>query len=87
MKLFFLPCLFILLSVALSAQKKDTIKVATDTARVPKRSFEASLFENDDTLTRNDYLLSIEKVFQMLNKASALSQSVPAITINGSPYE
>ena len=37
------------------------------------------MFANDDTLTRNDYLLSLEKVFQMLNKAFALSQPVPAI--------
>ena len=72
MKLLSLVGLFILSCISLSAQVKDT-------ARLPKKSFEASLFANDDTLTRNDYLLSLEKVFQMLNKASALSQPVPAI--------
>jgi potassium efflux system protein len=50
-----------------------------DTTKSPNRSLESSLFANDDTLTRNDYLLSISKVFQMLNKASSLSQPVPAI--------
>ena len=72
MKLLSLVGLFILSCISLSAQVKDT-------ARLPKKSFEASLFANDDSLTRNDYLLSLEKVFQMLNKASALSQPVPAI--------
>jgi hypothetical protein len=42
------------------------------------KSLESSLFANDDTLTRNDYLLNISKVFQMLNKASSMSQPVPA---------
>ncbi|MEP6952089.1 MAG: mechanosensitive ion channel domain-containing protein [Ginsengibacter sp.] len=91
MKLFSLVVLFILSATGLSAQVKDTIRAIQikdtvrtqqlkDTSKAPGRSFEASLFDNDDSLTRNDYLLSIEKVFQLLNKASALSQSVPAIT-------
>jgi potassium efflux system protein len=83
MKLLLLVGLLIVSSVSLSAQVKDTLRAsqAKDTARVPRRSFEASLFDNDDSLTRNDYLLSIEKMFQMLNKASALSQTIPAITV------
>src|SRR5450432_634818 len=87
MKLISLVGLFILSCISLRAQVKDTVrtsrdtvKTSRDTARAPRRSFEASLFDNDDSLTRNDYLLSLEKVFQMLNKASALSQSIPAIT-------
>src|SRR6185295_8099203 len=61
--------------------KSDTTgsRVKSDTARIHRRSFD--LFENDDTLTRNDYLLSFGKVFQLLNKASALSQPVPAILL------
>lgn len=54
-----------------SAQVKDTVKNQ-------KKNYE-SLFANDDTLTRNDYLLSIEKMFQVLNKASAVAQPVPSI--------
>ena len=90
MKILSLVGLFILFCNSLPAQVKDTTRIpgvkdtiraplAKDTARPSRKSFEASLFDNDDSLTRNDYLLSIEKVFQMLNKASALSQSVPAI--------
>lgn len=82
MKLLSLVGLFMVSCISLSAQVKDTTRVPAvkDTARVPKKSFEASLFDSDDSLTRNDYLLSLEKVFQMLNKAAALSQSIPAIT-------
>jgi len=72
MKLFPLFCLFILSFISLSAQ-------VTDTSRLPKKSLETTLFANDDTLTRSDYLLSLGKVFQMLNKVSTLSQPVPAI--------
>ena len=62
-----------------SPGKSDTARlpVKSDTARLHRRSFD--LFENDDTLTRNDYLLSFGKVFQLLNKASSLSQPVPDI--------
>lgn len=71
MKSFLLIFLIIFFGVTASAQPKDS-------AKLPKRSFE-SLFAVDDTLTRNDYLLSIEKVFQALNKTNILSQPVPAI--------
>ncbi|MEO6814898.1 MAG: mechanosensitive ion channel domain-containing protein [Ginsengibacter sp.] len=72
MKLNSLLYLLIFSCITVSAQVKDT-------AQSPKRHSEYSLFANDDTLTRNDYLLSIEKIFQTLNKASVLSQPVPAI--------
>jgi len=74
MKIFPLFGLLILLGIALSAQVNDT-------ARQTKKSFETSMFADDDTLTRNDYLLGIEKVFQLLNKASSLSQPIPAIIL------
>ena len=72
MKLFSLIILFIFSSITTSAQVKDT-------ALSPKKSIETSFFANDDTLTRNDYLLSIEKIFQTLNKAFAVAQPVPVI--------
>lgn len=72
MRIQFLIAIFIVSFGSTSAQVNDS-------ARLPKRSFESSLFANDDTLTRNDYLLSISKVFQLLNKTSTLSQPVPAI--------
>jgi len=72
MKILSLFGLSLISCISLSAQVKDT-------TGVPKKSFEASLFANDDTLTRSDYLLSLEKVFQLLNKASTLAQPVPAI--------
>jgi potassium-dependent mechanosensitive channel len=74
MKLLRILLFFIIPGTVATAQTRDT-------ARIPRRSFENSLFENDDTLTRNDYLLDIGKVFQLLNKASALSQPVPAILV------
>lgn len=40
---------------------------------------QSSIFGNSDTITRNDYLLSIEKVFQALNQAAILSQPIPSI--------
>ena len=72
MKLFSLFYVLIFACTLLSAQVKDT-------SHILKRPSEFSLFSSDDTLTRNDYLLSIEKVFQTLNKASVLSQPVPSI--------
>src|SRR5665213_1603450 len=71
MKSLLLVGLYICCCLGLSAQVKDS-------ARLQKKSFEA-MFANDDTLTRNDYLLTFEKVFQVLNKAYAISQPVPEI--------
>jgi len=51
----------------------------TDTTQLPVRPPEVSIFSNNDTITRNDYLLSIERIFQTLNKASVLSEPVPNI--------
>ncbi|MEO9144647.1 MAG: mechanosensitive ion channel domain-containing protein [Ginsengibacter sp.] len=73
MKPFFSAVLFCLLCIGANAQlKKDTLKTH-------KRSFESSLFSNDDSLTRSDYLLSIGKIFKTLNEASIVSQPVPFI--------
>ncbi|MEO8852521.1 MAG: hypothetical protein ABI359_02005, partial [Ginsengibacter sp.] len=38
-----------------------------------------SIFANTDTITSNDYLLSIEKAFQALNQATVLSEPIPSI--------
>ena len=50
-----------------------------DSNPLPGQHSEIPFFSPNDTVTRNDYLLSIEKIFQTLNKASVLSQPVPAI--------
>jgi potassium efflux system protein len=71
MKLLLLFGLCILSCPGLSAQVKDS-------ASLQKKSFEA-MFANDDTLTRNDCLLSLEKAFQVLNKGYTISQPVPEI--------
>jgi small-conductance mechanosensitive channel len=55
-----------------SAQQKDSVPHSGGPT-VP------SIFSNADTITTNDYLLSIEKVFQVLNKVPVLSQPVPYI--------
>jgi len=69
MKVFCFISLFVFSSLRVFAQDDSSFK----------RPPEASIFSNNDTVTRNDYLLSIEKVFQTLNKASVLSQPVPSI--------
>ncbi|MDQ2721577.1 MAG: mechanosensitive ion channel [Bacteroidota bacterium] len=70
MKIFQLFILFISLYSAVAAQ---------DTTKLTSRSFDTSLFANDDTLTRNDYLIGIGKVYETLNKSTVISQSVPVI--------
>ncbi|MEO8721293.1 MAG: mechanosensitive ion channel domain-containing protein [Ginsengibacter sp.] len=50
-----------------------------DTGFIKSRHTDSSIFSAIDTVTRNDYLLSIEKVFQTFNKAAVLSQPVPVI--------
>ena len=72
MKRFLFIAIFLFPSLCLLAQNKDSILV-------PTRPPEPSIFSTTDTITRNDYLLSIEKVYQVLNKASVLSQPVPTI--------
>ncbi|HUZ57589.1 MAG TPA: mechanosensitive ion channel domain-containing protein [Hanamia sp.] len=71
MKLLFSVCLLIV-CISASAQVKDTVKKN-------KRNYE-SIFANDDTLTKSDYLQSFEKMFQALNKASVVAQPVSEIT-------
>ena len=70
MKILFSVCL-VFICFSASAQGKDTVVNQ-------KRNYE-SLFANDDTLTRNDYLQSIERMFQALNKASIVAQPVSEI--------
>ena len=78
MKPYFFAALFFLSSNLLCAQVKDSAKIK-DTLKAHKKSWEASLFADDDTLTRNDYLMSLEHMFRTLNKASQLEQPVPDI--------
>src|SRR6185437_5793763 len=70
MKILFSVCL-VFICFSASAQGKDTVVNQ-------KKNYE-SLFGNDDTLTRNDYLQSIERMFQALNKASVVAQPVSEI--------
>ena len=59
----------------------SAVVFAQNDTNQPKRPPEVSIFSNTDTVTRNDYLLSIERVFQTLNKASVLSEPVPNIQV------
>src|SRR6185437_5195478 len=72
MKLFRLTILLIFLHGAAMAQ---------DTIRPHRRSLDSTMFANDDTLTRSDYLLAIGRIFQTLNKASAAGQPTYAINM------
>ncbi|MGN6803380.1 MAG: mechanosensitive ion channel family protein [Ginsengibacter sp.] len=72
MKRFLVLIFFLFSSTFVSAQRNDSISL-------PPAPSAPSLFSTKDTITKNDYLLSLEKVFQVLNKASVLSQPVPSI--------
>jgi potassium efflux system protein len=72
MKFTVLAGLFIFSFVTISAQVKDS-------SGSRRRSFDSTMFAGDDTLTRSDYLLNFEKVYQKLNKGNSMSQRVPAI--------
>lgn len=41
-----------------------------------KKSFDSTMFSDDDTLTRSDYLQGIEKMFRVLNQAPAITQAL-----------
>jgi len=72
MKIVLLFCLFVISLAPVSGQLKQSPKPK-------KRSLESRLLADDDTLTLNDYLLSIGRVFQLVDKASALQGPVPLI--------
>ena len=78
MKSLFLSVLFTIFFTGVYAQIKDSSK-AGGKLKLHKKSWEISPFANDDSLTRNDYLLSFERMFRALNKASAMEQPVPEI--------
>lgn len=69
MKSFIFTTLYLFSFISLSAQKRDSI---------PSTSA-SSIFSNTDSITTNDYLLTIEKTFQVLNKVPVLAQPVPSI--------
>ena len=70
--LFILFSMFLLITV----RAQDTLKLSTKT-------FDSTLFASDDTLTKNDYLSGLGKIFQTLNKVSGISQTNVVInTIN-----
>ncbi|MEO6905730.1 MAG: mechanosensitive ion channel domain-containing protein [Ginsengibacter sp.] len=71
MKLFCFIGLFLFFCLGAQAQN--------DTTHLTSLHPEVPIFSTNDTVTRNDYLLSIEKIFQTLNKSSVLSQPVPII--------
>ncbi len=76
MKFFYTIIILSFFGISVSAQVNDTAKLIKESSGFP-------LFTNVDTLTNNDYLLSIEKMFQTLNKASVLSQQIPSILAMG----
>ena len=53
--------------------------IAQDTVKLSHKSFDSSMFAEDDTLTRNDYLRGIEKAFQTINEAPSVTKSVSVI--------
>ena len=44
-----------------------------------RKTFDSTLFADDDTLTKSDYLQGIERMFKVLNKAPGLAKSINLI--------
>lgn len=62
-------------------QKRDSLR--PDSAR--RRYFDTTLFSDNNTLTSSDYLIQIEKTYQVLNKVPVVTESfdkLNEITIN-----
>lgn len=55
----------------------DTARRGYDTAQ--RRRFDVSIFSDSNTLTRSDYLVSLEKMFETLNKVPVITASLAPI--------
>lgn len=61
-------------------KKQDTAKsVPQDSTRRSRRNFDSTLLADGNTLTRSDYLASLEKIFQILNKVPVVTASFSEI--------
>ena len=69
----FVSCLHAQDSVKLAP--KDSARVAQDSSRRARRSYDSTLFADDNKLTTTDYLISLEKAFQIFNKVPVLVES------------
>lgn len=69
-------CVFVICFIIFS---NSLVAQVSDSAKLVRESSEFSLFVDQDTLTDNDYLLTMEKIFQTMNKTSVLSQQVSPI--------
>ena len=54
---------------------KDSAKIAQDSARRARRSYDSTLFSDNNKLTTTDYLISLEKAFQTFNQVPILTES------------
>ena len=85
MKRLYIVGVFMVLGFVVNAQNSDSLQRHNpnshyaDSLSRRNANSQYSIFGNSDTITRNDYLLSIEKVFQALNQATVLSQPIPSI--------
>ncbi len=53
--------------------------LAQDDTKINRKSFDTTVFADDDTLTRSDYLQGIEKMFKVLNRAPGITQALSVI--------
>src|SRR5665213_937088 len=85
MKRLYIIGVFMVLGFVVNSQNSDSLQRHNpnshyaDSLSRRNANSQYSIFGNSDTITRNDYLLSIEKVFQALNQAAVLSQPIPSI--------
>ncbi len=54
--------------------------IAQDSTKRTRRSFDSALFAENNTLTRSDYLVSLGKVFYVLNSAPVVTESFTSLT-------
>ena len=80
----FVYCLLIIFNVSYDVAAQDSVRIKTkdttsnklpDTSRPSRRYFDSSLFADANVLTRSDYLLRFEKIFQTLNKVPVIASS------------
>ncbi len=58
-----------------------SVLTAQDSVRQPRRSFDSSLFSENNALTRSDYLGSLDKAFDAFNRAPLVTASFGRINI------
>src|SRR6478609_2113167 len=60
---------------SIKVSPEDSARIAKDSTRRARRSYDSTLFSDNTKLTTTDYLISLEKAFQTFNKVPVLVES------------